>query len=243
MIHTFPDLQEPVGMTHLLSPEDWATLSETCLEIRSIPRGKVISARGDMLNESILILGGMIGRYIPAGEGAGQLVAVEVPGDFADLHAFPLKQLDHNVTALTDVRAAIFPHADLSDLIARHPGLARQLWALTLVDASIHRHWAFRNGAKRSFARLADLLCELDTRLQFAGTKPGPRGLAIPLTQIDLANACGMSAVHINRVLRDLREDGCCTYAGGYLDIHDRRRLYQIAQFDPGYLYLPEQRA
>lgn len=233
-------LRAHIGMTRRLSQSDWSILSQASHEVRTVRRDTVISRRGDTLGESILILSGMVGRYIPATSGAPHLVAVEVPGDFADLHAFPLKQLDHDVTARTDVEAAIFPHEDLAELIARHPGVARQLWALTLVDASIHRHWAFRNGALRSLARLADLLCELDTRLQYAGLRASPKGLPVPLTQIDLANACGMSAEHVNRVLRDLREDGCCTFGGGFLNIHDRQKLYAVAQFNPSYLYLPD---
>lgn len=229
------------GMVRHLSETHWRMLVGRCGGIRSYERGDVICRHHHRLEESLLVLDGMIGRHIPNPEAdRNHLVAVEVAGDFADLHAFPLKRLDHDVTALSATRVAVFAHAALRELIDGEPGLARELWALTLVDAAIHRHWAFRTGALRALANVANLLSELDMRLRIGGLEEEPDGLPLDLTQADIGDACGLSSVHVNRVMRELREANCALLGGGRLRVLDREALHRVGRFDPGYLYLPD---
>ena len=229
-----------MGMVRHLSDPHWDVILRICSGLRTYRRGDVISSMEKRLEESLLLLDGMIGRHIPDPDDDSQhLVAVEVPGDFADLHAFPLKRLDHNVTALSGVRVAVFPHAALRQAIDDHPTLARELWALTLVDAAIHRHWAYRTGALRALGNVANLLSELETRLRIAGVVEGADGYPLLLTQTDIGEACGLSAVHVNRVLRELREAGCVRLSNGWMKVMDRETLHRLGRFDPSYLYLP----
>ncbi|WP_299819283.1 Crp/Fnr family transcriptional regulator [uncultured Jannaschia sp.] len=203
-----------------------------------MPGKTVIAHRNEPLSESLLLAEGMIGRHVAsAGEGATQLVALQVPGDFVDLHGFPIGTLDHEVRAVSDVRMAVFPHAALAELVRTDPGLTIALWGMTIIDAAIHRYWSFRIGALRGMARVANFLAEMDIRLRQANAVIRS-SFDLPLTQAQIGAACGMTSVHVNRVLRDLRETGCCVMRNRRVSIHDRDALQRIGQFDPTFLQL-----
>ena len=230
-----------VGMLRHLAPAQWAGIAPAFDTRRLCAAGEVISRRGEALHHSLLLEEGIVGRRIAAGRvpnARHHLVALQVPGDFVDLHAYPLKVLDHDIVAITAVRMAVIAHERLQGILAGDLELTRQLWSLTLVDAAIHRHWALRNGTMRALQRVANLLAELVTRLD-AGRGPRPH-YTLDLTQTHIGDACGLSSVHVSRVLRDLREADCCTYANGRLVVSDRAALFKIAGFDPYYLYLPQ---
>ena len=177
-------------------------------------------------------------RYIDNRKGDRQLVSIQVPGDFVDLHGYPLKVLDHDVATLTEVRGGrCSGTADLDTLVAERPALTRKLWFSTLLDAAIHREWIFKLGRLPSHGRVAHFLCETDLRLRAVGLSDGGR-FQLPLTQPDVAEICGLTSIHVNRVMRDLRERGLCTFRGGIVEIHDLPGLARIGEFDPAYLYL-----
>lgn len=230
---------KPTGMLGHLSDAQWQTLAPLFDRLVDYKPGDTISERGEALHYSLLTVEGIVARHVaPPGTSRGSFVALQVPGDFVDLHAFPLKRLDHSVVALTHARVAVIQHDSLQKVMDKDIELARVLWFLTLVDASIHRHWAMRNSMLRAMARVANFFSEFDTRMSFAlGQEQELYRLEV--TQTDLSDACGMTPIHVNRVLRDLREDGCCTFRNGDLIIHDRSRLRRIGQFDTAYLYLP----
>lgn len=236
-----PDLSAAhVGMVRRLSPADFARVAAVCHEVRTHPAREPLSLAGQPLDESLLLIDGWIGRRIGDPDGRRRrLVAIEVAGDFVDLHSLPLGRLDHAVVPLTEVRVAAFRHDDLRALAAEDPALAERLWALTLVDASIHRHWAFRTSALRAMERLADFICEMEIRLHLAGRVEAGT-IPLPLTQDELGEACGLTGVHVNRALRDLREGGYCTHRSGIVTIHDRAGLNEIAGFSPEFLYLAD---
>ena len=228
------------GMICHLDDAEWQRLRPQFESPTFEAAGTILSKIGEPLDRSFLLLEGVIGRHVASSEtGRSHMVAMQVPGDFVDLHAFPLRRLDHDVVALSDVTIARIPHTALVDILSDSPKLARALWALTLVDAAIHRHWAFRNGSMRALPGVANFLCEYDARMRAAGLGDGS-GQRMPLTQEQIGYACGLSSIHVNRVLRDLREAGCCTLRGGQLEIQDREKLESIGRFDRTYLYLPQ---
>lgn len=229
------------GMVGQLDDDLWAQLQQCCSEIRTMRPRETLSEAGERLDQSALLLEGMMARYVqgPAnGTSSRAMVSIQVPGDFVDLHALPMKSLDHDIGTLTNVRIAMFPHADLNRIIAGSPDHARALWRLTMIDAAVHRHWLYRTNRLRALASMADFICEMDQRLRHAGEVDGAR-TPLPLLQLDLAEITGLSTVHISRVIRDLRESGLCTVADGHAEIHDRARLRDLAKHDPSYLYLP----
>lgn len=224
------------GMSARLSDTDWEAVVACCTGIETWSARSLISRKGDPLDRSLLLLDGWVGRHVPGPHrDLRELVALEIPGDFVDLHSFPLGTLDHDVTAMTDVRMAVLPHDKLRALMRDRPETALALWGQTQLDAAIHRYWSFRVGALRASGRVANFLCEMHSRLMLADLAD-PTGFDLPLTQADLGEACGMSAVHVNRVMRELREGASCTVRDGRVQIHDYDRLCRIGQFEPYFL-------
>jgi CRP-like cAMP-binding protein len=200
-------------------------------------RGRTIVKAKTEQNRSLLLLDGFIQRHKDLRSGARQILQVSVPGDFIDLHSIGLKRLDHDIASLTQCRLAIFPHDRLQSLIAEHPHLGRMLWLNTLVDAAMHREWMLSLGARSSAARLAHLFCELQVRLDVVGMAQ-KGNYSLPLTQTVLGETLGITAVHINRMLRALREQGLVTFKNRTVEIADWNRLVRLAEFDPFYLTL-----
>lgn len=224
------------GMSARLTDAEWRTTLGCCSEVREVPGKTLISRKGQPLDRSLLLLSGIVGRHVPGPfRDVREMVAMEVPGDFIDLHSFPIGMLDHDVTAMTDVTMAVFPHEALRALLYEAPDVALALWAQTVADAAIHRYWAFRIGALRATGRVANLLCEMHSRLRRAGLAEED-GFDLPLTQTDIGEACGLSPVHVNRVVRELREAGACTVANGRVTILDRELMRRTAQYDSTFL-------
>lgn len=222
-----------------LEPEERDRLEAAIDEVRTIgPRTTIVHA-GEQLEVSILLLEGFMCRYIDDRKGLRQLVAVHVPGDFVDLHAYPLKVLDHDVATITAATVAIVPHSKIDAIIEEMPEMARKLWFATLIDAAIHRAWLFRLGRLDAVGRVAHFLCETNARLVSAGLSDGQR-FALGITQADLAEICGLTNVHVNRVMRQLREERLCVFRSSLVEILDPVRLAARGQFKPAYLYIDD---
>ena len=221
----------------LLSDEEAKALGETIAEVRELAPGKIIARAGVTLSECTLLIEGYVCRYRDLADGQRQIMEVHVPGDFLDLHSFLLKQLDHNVGSMTPVRYAAVPHEAIRRLTETQPHLSRILWFSTLLDAAIHREKILSIGRRSALARIAHLFCELYIRLEVAGLAADHR-YALPLTQADLADSTGLTSVHVNRMLKRLRQDGLLTFRSGEVVIHDFDALERLAEFDAGYLHL-----
>jgi CRP-like cAMP-binding protein len=188
------------------------------------------------LRNSQLLVDGFVSREAELPDGRRRILAIHVPGDFVDLHGFVLRSLDHEVVALTNATMILFPFERMLSLIGAHPHLGRVLWFATAVDAAIHREWIASYG-RSAVARLAHLFCELRERLEAVGLAD-QHGYALPLTQIDLADATALTPVHVNRTLRQLREAGLVDFRTGRVEIGDLAGLERVAGFDARYLYL-----
>jgi CRP-like cAMP-binding protein len=201
------------------------------------PAGTTIIRDGALLNRSALLVDGLVARRKDLSEGQRQIMELHIAGDFIDLHGFPLKRLDHDVAAITDATIAWVPHETLRRITETEPHLTRILWLSTLMDAAIQRERILSIGRRAARARIAQLICELQMRLAVIG-KAGEEGYDLPLTQNDLADATGLTPVHVNRMLRELREADLMIFRGGRVTIRDRAALEAAAEFDPGYLHL-----
>ncbi len=212
-------------------------LREAVGEVRDLPANRTFIRRGEELQQSTLLLDGLMCRYKDLGGGERQITELHVSGDFADLHSFTLKTLDHSIMTLTDCRVAMVPHEKLAQITRDHPHLTRVLWFLTNLDAAIHREWELSLGRRTAIQRIAHLICELRVRLGLIG-QADDTGYALPLTQADLSDCTGLTPVHVNRTLRDLRERGLMDFRGRRVTIHDLNGLMALAEFDDAYLYL-----
>ncbi|WP_419807366.1 Crp/Fnr family transcriptional regulator [Sphingomonas sp.] len=219
-----------------LSEEERRVVEDSMTTVRTVPARTCLSRRGELVNQSLLLLDGFICRYLDDRDGHRQLVSMHVPGDFVDLHGFPLKRLDHDIVTLGQCALAVYEHRTLVDILERYPRLTRWLWFSTLLDAAIHREWIFRLGRLGAEGRVAHLFCELYERLRMVELADDGR-FALPATQADVAEACGITGVHVNRVLRLMRERGLATFRAGEVRILDHKSLIALAEFDPIYLY------
>lgn len=220
-----------------LTPDEVAALRAMSGTGSSVAAGADIVAQGSWPACSTLIVSGFATRYTLLGNGERQITAIHVPGDFVDLHGFLLKPMDHAVGALSDCVVWQVPHPDIRRLTEEHPHLTRLLWLTTLIDGAIFRQWIVGMGRRSALERMAHLICELHARLDTVGLTEA-HSFEFPITQIELADATGLSAVHVNRVLQQLRADRLITWQGQVVTILDPEALVQLAEFDPAYLHL-----
>lgn len=206
------------------------------------PARRTILRRGERPRVATLLVSGMACRHADGRDGYRQLLSLQLPGDFLDLHAMPLGRLDHDVATLSDVEVVTVAHDALEALFARFPDLERRLWFSTLLDGAMHREWIFRIGRLEAIGRIAHLLCETDARLAAVGLAANGR-FEFPLTQQDVGEACGLTSVHVNRTVRRLREGGLADLRDREVRILDRARLAALGEFTGEYLHLPPRAA
>jgi CRP-like cAMP-binding protein len=190
---------------------------------------------GDRPTESTVLIMGFAARYNLLQSGKRQIAALHVPGDFVDLHSFLVKKMDHAVLALTPCTVGAVPHETLHGISENHPHLARLLAVHIAVDGAIHRQWIVAMGRRSALEHTAHLLCELFLRLQVVGLTES-YSFKLPLTQAELGDTLGLSTVHVNRVLQELRKEGLITWRGETVVIEDWPRLQELAEFDPAFL-------
>lgn len=203
---------------------------------RQIAAREEIVPAGVDVRHSTLLLSGLVGRYRSDAQGRRQLVALHLPGEFVDLHGYPLQRLDHSVEALTPVSVATIGHSRLTALIEGFPHLGRIFWFSTLLDAATSREWTFRLGRLDAEERVAHFFCEMAIRFHAIGHGDGRR-FRLPLTQTDLGEACGLTNVHVSRVLGSLRTRGLITYADGIAELPDPDGLATLSGYSADYLY------
>lgn len=220
-----------------LSPEERLSLEHAVGETQTFAAGQLVVRQGVPVQISTLLVDGFMTRHVDAPDGKRHLVAVHVPGDFVDLHGYALKRLDHDIGTLTEVRVAIFPHQALESLQAHDARLTRRLWFLTLLDAAMHRQWIYRLASLSAMQRVGHFMCEMNARMLAIGASDG-ESFELPMTQSDIGEVCGLTNVHVNRVLRELREEGLCQMRSSRVQMGDLARLCKRAMFDPAYLYL-----
>lgn len=223
--------------TPVLSQEDAAALEAAATRTQKFDAKRLIVRENVPLTQCTLLLDGFIERFKDLSDGRRQILAIHISGDFVDLHSYPLKRLEHSVAALTDVTVAIFPHAEIRGLIERSATLTELLWRSTMIDAAINREWIASIGARGAAVRLAHLLCEMFVRLERVGLTRDCE-FDFPVTQVDLADATGLTAVHANRMLRQLREQGLVEFRQGVVRILDWAALQRFGEFDTNYLFL-----
>ena len=223
-----------------ISAEEERAIRDAAVETRRVPADQLVVRSGEELTVSLMLISGWMARSKDLSGGERQVTELHVAGDFADLHSFTLKRLDHDVTTFTECTLAVFPHERLQEISDRLPRLARIFWFSTNVDAAIHREMAVSLGQRSAISRMSHLFCELYERLAVVGQTKGP-SYEFPLTQRELSECLGLTVVHANRTLQELRRRGLVELESRRLTIRDRAGLEGLAEFDPTYLYLEPQ--
>lgn len=203
---------------------------------RRIHAGADLVSMGERPIQVFAILEGWAMRYKMLRDGRRQIVAFLIPGDLCDPFCFLLHRQDHSIAAMTDLHVGEISRDIMEALVLSRPELAKAMWVNALVAASIQREWCVNIGKRIAFERLSHLLCELFHRLSAVGLVTG-NSCTLPLTQYDLADATGLTAIHVNRTLQELRRLGLIELRRRQLIIPDLERLQQAAEFDPAYLH------
>lgn len=206
-------------------------------DVREVRADLTFISRGAELNHSTLLVSGWMARVKQLADGQRQISELHIAGDFVDLHSFTLKRLDHDVITLTPCRAAVVPHDNLRDITERYPHLTRVYWFSTNLDAAIYREWAVSLGRRSALQRMAHLFCEMLVRLEVAGLTDG-LSYEFPLTQHELSECLGLTGVHVNRTLQELRRRDLIELEARRVTILDIDALRTVAEFDDAYLYL-----
>lgn len=202
----------------------------------SVSAGHYLVNEGDIVTDCCLLLDGYACRHKVAENGGRQIGSFHMRGDVVDLQHFLLTTADHNVQTITPANVAWIKGSDLRTLIHRQPMVAEALWKDTLIDASIFREWVVNVGRRDAKSRIAHMLCEFVSRCEAAGLGT-PTGFDLPFTQEQIADATGLTPVHVNRMIRALREDGVTEIGNGNLRVIDWSGLRKIAGFDAAYLH------
>ena len=191
----------------------------------------------EQVDHSCLVVDGLIGRFGQSRTGARQITCLHLPGDMADLSSVVSPKSGWALKSLTSTTLLLIPHADLRRLAAKYSGVAEAFWRDCVADGSIFSEWVVNVGRRNALSRLAHLFCEIATRCEHAGLGDR-RTFPLPITQTGLADATGMTSVHVNRVLRELRTRSIVELRGGIVRICDWEQLVSVGDFDAGFLLL-----
>lgn len=222
----------------LFAEHERAAIDEACAgPTTTVRQRRDLIREGDRPRGVNLILDGWAFRYKTLEDGRRQIIAFYLPGDLCDQHGYILREMDHSVGALTQVRYVEIQGEKVEALAATSRSLNQALWWDSLVSAAIQREWTVNLGQRDAIERLSHLFCELFYRLRAVDLVEGNR-CEIPLTQTDLAEAAGMTPVHVNRMIQELRARGLIRWKGREFEALDLHGLCDIAMFNPAYLHL-----
>lgn len=213
------------------------TLGSLCSAIQLVERKRMIVSEGDRSTHVRVMLDGWAARFGLNSDGGRRITAFLLPGDFSEVHALSLDLLDHGMVAITDCKIGLIEPAVMDEVMRSTPALTLAFLRSTLVDAAILRQWLVNAGRRSARQTIAHLLCELHARLELIGLA-AHGSFELPLTQEEIGDATGLTAVHVNRMFRELRELGLIVPAVHHIHIPDVAALRREADFSPGYLHL-----
>jgi CRP-like cAMP-binding protein len=243
---SFPSQNNPliqkIDSVFALTKAERQVLAKLPMEPALIEENQDIVREGDRPSRCCLILSGFTATYKVSGDRKRQIMTFGIAGDIPDLHSLHLKVLDSSVRTLTTCQVGFITHEDLHDLCARYPRIAAAFWRETLIEGAIFREWLLNIGRREAYSRIAHFFCEMLVRL-------GAIGLAedhtcdLPITQAEVGEALGLTAVHVNRVVQQMRADGLIETKGTRLTIPDWDRLKEVGEFTSRYLQLEKDQA
>jgi CRP-like cAMP-binding protein len=219
-----------------LAPADIELIKSLPFTFREVGSSHYLVREGRPTAECCLLLSGFACRHKLAANGGRQIVSFHLPGDLLDLQHLLLSVADHNVQTISEAAVAWIPKTELKRIAKESPRLAEALWRDTLIDASVFREWVLNVGRRDAKTRIAHMLCEFATRCELAGLG-SPQSFRLPMTQEQIADATGLTSVHVNRMLRVLERDGAIARERRDIRIVNWQAMRRIADFDPAYLH------
>jgi CRP-like cAMP-binding protein len=204
--------------------------------VKNAPPDTHLVREGDVATDCCMLLTGYACRHKSTSNGGRQIVSFHIPGDILDLQHLLLSRADHNVETITEATFALVPAADLRRVAQERPAVSEALWRSTLIEASIFREWVLNVSRRDAKSRIAHMLCEFAARYEAAGMG-SPERLELPMTVEQIADATGLTIIHVNRKLHELVGDEVIVRGKQRVEITDWPRICRIADFDPAYLH------
>jgi CRP-like cAMP-binding protein len=220
-----------------LTDEERHALASLPVEVADLAADQDIVREHDQPSRSVVLLEGFCFSYKLTGEGRRQIVGIFVPGDLPDLQSLHLQVMDSGLSTLTPCRVGFMEHHALRALCGRYPRLGDAFWRVTLIEGSIAREWMTNIGQRKALSRMAHVLCELVVRLDAVGLVSNMT-CELPITQSEFADVMGISTVHANRTLQELRGMELIRLTGQRLEVLDWDRLREVGDFDPTFLHI-----
>jgi CRP-like cAMP-binding protein len=217
-----------------LGPDDRLMLDEWERSAVMVGAGQPLAAEGAVPDSISWLFEGWAAWHKDFRDGRRQILALLLPGDSWEGDPEARVPLDHGVRTLTRARIAKIPREVVTEVLRGHPRLATALRRADLVEQSFLRAWMVNLGQRPALERMAHLICEVGHRLGQGADVTGDRRFELPLTQLELASALGLTSVHVNRVLQRLRSGGLIDFRDGIMVIHDHARLCALADFKAG---------
>jgi CRP-like cAMP-binding protein len=207
--------------------------------LEQVAMHKDFVSQGERVGYSCLVASGLVGRFGQNKDGTRQITCPYIPGDMADLPSVVSSRSGWGLTALAPTTLLQLSHSDLRRLAATYSGIAEAFWRDCVADGSIFSEWIVKLGRRGATARIAHLLCEMAVRYERSG-QGELLSFTLPMTQAQLAEATGMTNVHLNRVLRELRLGEIVTVRSGEVIVHDWQQLVALGEFNKAFLMLDE---
>jgi CRP-like cAMP-binding protein len=225
-----------------LTDDERHALQTLPMQVVAIKTDQAIVREGDSPSRACLILSGFAATYKMTRDGPRQIVSFNLPGDIPDLQSLHLNVIDNGISTISPCSVGFITHDDLRNICERYPRITAAFWRETLIDGAIFREWVLNVGRREAYTRLAHVFCELLARLRAVGLVED-HACDLPITQGEFADAIGVSTVHVNRVLQQLRADGLIELKGDRLTVYDWDKLKEAGEFDPTYLHLESNQA
>ena len=223
---------------HALTEQDRQAVLALPHKMRKLDAQSYLLREGDRPDRCAVLISGFAFRHKLTGNGSRQILSIHIPGEALDFQNMFLEEADHNIQTMTRAEVAEIPRRALEEQSLAMPNLARAILITTLVEASIFREWVVNIGRRDSRSRISHLLCEFAFRMTAQGLKPNGE-FELPMTQEQLGDATGLTAVHVNRVLKALQAEGLVQLDRRSMRFPSWQRLSQVGDFNPRYLHVP----
>ncbi|WP_376740419.1 Crp/Fnr family transcriptional regulator [Mesorhizobium caraganae] len=222
-----------------LSSDERESVEAMKLVGKELSPGQQVALEWNEPSRCCLVVEGLLRRYSNLSNGTVQTLSIHVPGDIPDLQGLHLRTMDHTLASIGGSKVALLAHREILDVLRKSPRLVALFWRESLVDAAVARAWVKVLGGHDALGRFAHLACELYVRMRVMGLV-SDNSYPLPITQVHLGETIGASVVHVNRILKKLRDDRLLVHKRGRLVILNWDRLSEVADFDPAYLNLRE---
>ena len=219
-----------------LDPADIDAIRALPIAVRHWEGGRGIVSDGERPKECCLVIEGFCIRSKTTMRGGRQILSIHIPGEIPDLQSLHLHRMDHDLITLAPSTLGFISHTALRALTHARPNVVDALWRDTLIDSAIFREWIVNVGQRPAPARLAHVVLELRRRLEVTKRAPAA-SFEFPLTQEQIGEALGITPVHANRIIKQLRQDGIIDVGKGRVQVLDEAKLAELAQFDDRYLH------